>query len=202
MSLVPEVPRLDMEVDQPEQTTKTQAALVFENPGQDKDAPSIEDPYRRTESLTSYESDEADRVLNTVVAPVMSSESLTPHLLPQISQRSSPGPAPCLDSSSGDDDRFPTSSVPEASVSRKEEVFKQQPSPTENDKTIEKDTDDGILQSSHIPIAKPNTVRNDLEAELGRVKESLKTTTIKEASTEQGVSFASIHRLEDRKTSY
>jgi hypothetical protein len=189
MNLVPEVPILDMKVDQPEQTTNPQAAPVFENPGQDIDGPSIEDPYRLAKILASYESDEADRVLNTVIT-VMSSESHTPHLLPQTPRRSSPGSTPGPDSSFGDDERFLTSSVPEASVSRNEGVVKQQTSPTEYNKTVEKDTDNGVSRSIYVPVAKPNTVRNDLEAELGRVKESLKNTTGKEASAERRVSFA------------
>lgn len=189
MNLAPEVPILDMKVDQPEQATNSQAAPVFENPGQDIDGQSIEDSYRLAEILTSYENDEADRVLNTVVT-VMSPESHTPHLLPQTPRRSSPGSTSGPDSSFGDDERFLTSSVPGASVSRNERVLKQQTSPTEYDKTVEKDTDNGVLRSIYVPAAKPNTVRNDLEAELGRFKESLKNTTVKEASAERRVSFA------------
>jgi hypothetical protein len=132
----------------------------------------------------------------------MSSESLTPYLLPQISQGSSSRSTLCLHSSFADGDRLPTRSVPEASVSWKEEGFKQQTSFTKYDKTVKKDTDDGALQSSHVPTAKPNIVRNELEAELGRVKESLKNTTIEQASNERGVSFASEYRLRDREISY
>jgi hypothetical protein len=189
MNLAPEVPILDMKVDQPEQKTNSQAAPVFGNPGQDINGQSIEDPYRLAKILTSYERDEADRMLNTVIT-VMSSESHTPHLLPQTLQRSSPGSTPGPDSSFGDDERFLTSSVPEAPVSQNEGVPKQQTPPTEYDKTVEKDTDDGVLRSIYVPAAKPNTVRNDLEAELGRVKESLKNTAGREASAERRVSFA------------
>jgi hypothetical protein len=189
MNLAPELPKLDMKVDQPEQTTNSQTAPAFEDPGQDIDGPSIEDPYRLAKILASYESDEADRVLNTVIT-VMSSESHTPHLLPQTPRRSSPGSTSGPDSSFGDDERFLTSSVPEASVSQNEGVPKQQTSPTEYDKTVEKDTDNGVLRSIYVPAAKPNTVRNDLEAESGRVKESLKNTAGKEASLERRVSFA------------
>jgi hypothetical protein len=57
-----------------------------------------------------------------------------------------------------DRNQFHTSSVPEALVSQREEVMKQQASRTGKSKTVVKDSSDGVSQMSHDLTTYPNTL--------------------------------------------
>lgn len=149
----------------------------------------VEGSDSRADSPTLYDSEKAKQEWNASTIRSLS-ESHTIDLLPQVFQRSSLESTSASNTSSADRNQFHTSGVLEEPMLEKKDVIKQQTSPTEQDKMVEKDSGNDVSQMSHDLTEYPVTVRSDPKAELDRNIESPKHTTIRGESAEPGVSFA------------
>jgi hypothetical protein len=178
-----------MKVEQPESPTpRAQIAFEAKNAEQDTEGSTVEDSDSRADSPILYDSGNADQEWNTSTNTSLPESHAIDFLL-QVPQSSSLESTSASNTSFADRNQFHTSEVLGEPILQKTDVIKQQTLPTEQDRTVEKDSGNDVSQISHNLMKCPDTVRSDPKAGLDRNNESPKYTTIRGESAERGVSF-------------
>ena len=190
-SPVSKISRSNMEMEQREQTTKIHVPMLPDSPDENTNRSSV-DTCSGSSSL--YDSDEEDDEGTDTDAATLSKGHI-PDRTTQSPLGSSSGLTPSMGSVTEGCGTSDTSGFPKALGSQKASVIEGQTSATEQDETVEKDKSKRDSRTSHILTTCLNTIGNGTLIELGKVRDSLKHTTIKGRSTERVVSFATTSRF-------
>jgi len=191
MSPISDISRSDMEMEQRKQTTRIHVPVLPDHPDENTNGSSV---YTRSGSSSLYDSDGDDDEETDTYAAALSKGHI-PDRTTQSPLGPSSGLTPDMDSVTEGCGTSDTSGFPEALGSQKASVIEGQTSATERDETVEKDKSKRDSQTSHILTTCLNTIGTETMIELGKVRDSLKHTTIKGRSAERVVSFATTRRF-------
>ncbi|KAG9765702.1 hypothetical protein KCU73_g304, partial [Aureobasidium melanogenum] len=168
-------------MEQRKQTTRIHVPVLPDHPDENTNGSSV---YTRFGSSSLYDSDGDDDEETDTYAAALSKGPI-PDRTTQSPLGPSSGLTPDMDSVTEGCGTSDTSGFPKALGSQKASVIEGQTSATERDETVEKDKSKRDSQTSHILTTCLNTIGNGTMIELGKVRDSLKHTTIKGRSAER-----------------
>lgn len=191
MSLISNISRPKMEMEQRGQTTNIHVPVLPDHPDENTNGSSVD---TSSGSSSLYDSDEEDDEATDTDAATLSKGHI-PDRTTQSPLGSSSGLTPGTGSVTEGCGTSDTSGFAKALGSQKASVIEGQTPATERDETVEKDKSKRDLQTSHIVTTCLNTIGKGTMIELGKVRDSLKHTTTKGRSTERVVSLAATRRF-------